>query len=234
MEPLLAANNSNIMTKEEEITCGGGECGSCEGGCGSCGGCGTCGEEMMHGEIGHEIPDMEVKAYHEDEEKKISLSDYRGKWMVLFFYPGDFTFVCPTELEEMAENYEEFQKLNTEVLSVSVDSVEVHKAWHDTSPAIKKVKFPMLADLTHMLADAFGVLIEEEGVARRGTFIVDPDGILKGVEVNDNSVGRSAKELLRKIKAMQFVREHGGQVCPASWEPGDDALTKGLDLVGKI
>jgi len=185
-------------------------------------------------EIGHEIPNIEVEAYHNDEEKKIKLSDYRGKWMVLFFYPGDFTFVCPTELEEMALHYAEFQKLNTEILSVSVDSVFVHKAWHDTSEAIKKVQFPMLSDLRHELVETFGCYIEEEGVARRGTFIVDPDGVLKGVEMNDNSVGRSAKELLRKLKAMQFVREHGGQVCPANWNEGDDTITKGLDLVGKI
>ena len=206
-------------------TCGNEENGVCGTACGSCG---------MLVEIGHEIPNIEVEAYHNDEEKKIKLSDYRGKWMVLFFYPGDFTFVCPTELEEMALHYAEFQKLNTEILSVSVDSVFVHKAWHDTSEAIKKVQFPMLSDLRHELVETFGCYIEEEGVARRGTFIVDPDGVLKGVEMNDNSVGRSAKELLRKLKAMQFVREHGGQVCPANWNEGDDTITKGLDLVGKI
>ncbi|MHB8651574.1 MAG: redoxin domain-containing protein [Minisyncoccota bacterium] len=204
-------------------------CGSCEDCEGGCGGCDTASVE-----IGHQIPDIETQAYHKDEIHTVKLSDYRGTWLVLFFYPGDFTFVCPTELEEMAEHYAEFQKLNTEILSVSVDSVHVHKAWHDTSEAIKKVQFPMLSDLRHELAEMFGAYIPEEGVARRGTFIVDPDGILKGVEINDNSVGRSAKELLRKLKAMQFVREHGGQVCPASWEEGDDTLTPGLDLVGKI
>ncbi len=226
---IIQTNHTIYMSCKNENDCCG-TCGNEENGvCGTA--CGSCG---MLAEIGHEIPNIEVEAYHKDEIKKIKLSDYRGKWAILFFYPGDFTFVCPTELEEMAENYAEFQKLNAEILSVSVDSVYVHKAWHDTSEAIKKVEFPMLSDLRHELAETFGCYIEEEGVALRGTFIVDPDGILKGVEVNDNSVGRNAKELLRKLKAMQFVREHGGQVCPANWNPGDDTLTKGLDLVGKI
>lgn len=228
-------DGSSACGKEE--TCGSGSdcCGSCGSSSANCPG-GVCAQEGDHefAEIGHMIPDFEVDAYHKDEEKKIKLSDYRGKWLVLFFYPADFTFVCPTELEEMANNYDEFTKLGTEVLSVSTDTVYVHKAWHDTSEAIKKVKFPMLADPRRELCDAFGTYIEHEGLSLRGTFIVDPDGILKGVEINDNSVGRSAKELLRKLKAMQFVREHGGKVCPASWEPGDDTLEPGLDLVGKI
>lgn len=200
-------------------------CGECEAreGCGS-----------YFAEIGHEIPDAEISAYHNDEIKKIKLSDYRGKWLVLFFYPADFTFVCPTELEEMAENYETFKKLNTEVLAVSTDSVYVHKAWHDSSSAIKKVQFPMLSDVCHELSQMFGTYIPDEGCSLRGTFVVDPDGVLRIVEVNDNSVGRNAKELVRKLQAAQFVREHGGNVCPASWEPGDDTLKPGLDLVGKI
>lgn len=215
----MTCNNEGGCCKEE------GAVGVCGTACGSCG---------MLVEIGHEIPNIQTKAYHHDEEKTIKLSDYRGKWMVLFFYPGDFTFVCPTELEELAEHYDEFKKLDTEILAVSVDSAFVHKAWHDTSEAIKKVSYPMLSDLRHELSETFGVYIEEEGVARRGTFIVDPDGVLKGIEINDNSVGRSAKELLRKLKAMQFVRAHGGQVCPANWNEGDDTLTPGMDLVGKI
>jgi len=184
--------------------------------------------------VGHEIPDVEVDAFHNEEIKKVSLSDYRGKWLILFFYPADFTFVCPTELEEMAEHYAEFQKLGAEVLSVSTDTVYVHKAWHDTSDAIKKVTFPMLSDTRHDLCHIFGTYIPEEGLSLRGTFVVDPDGILRIVEVNDNSVGRSAKELVRKLQAAKFVREHGGNVCPASWEPGDETLEPGLDLVGKI
>ncbi len=184
--------------------------------------------------IGHEIPDFEVEAFHNEEVKKIKLSNYRGKWLILFFYPKDFSFVCPTELKEMAEHYEQIQKLEGEVLSISTDSVFVHKAWHDASEAIKKVKFPMLADPTRELCEMFGTLIESEGVSLRGTFIVDPDGILRTSEINDNNIGRSAKELVRKLQAAKFVREHGGNVCPASWEPGDDTLKPGLDLVGKI
>ena len=195
--------------------------------------------ELFHGvfptaEIGHEIPDFEVEAFHENDIKKIKLSDYKGKWMILFFYPADFTFVCPTELEEMADTYEEFKKLDAEVLSVSTDTVFVHKAWQDASEAIKKIKFPMVADPKRMLCEAFGTYIEEEGLSLRGTFLVDPDGILRLVEINDNSIGRNAKELLRKLQAAKFVREHGGKVCPASWQPGDDTLEPGLDLVGKI
>ncbi len=188
----------------------------------------------LFAEIGHVIPDAEVEAFHNEEIRKIKLSDYRGKWMILFFYPANFTFVCPTELEEMADNYSEFQKLDAEVLSVSTDTVFAHKVWHDTSEAIKKIKFPMLSDTRHDLCNIFGTYIPEEGLSLRGTFVVDPDGILRIVEVNDNSVGRSAKELLRKIKAAKFVREHGGNVCPASWEPGEATLKPGLDLVGKI
>ena len=191
-------------------------------------------EDYLFAKIGHEIPDVEVDAYHKEEIEKIKLSAYRGKWLILFFYPADFTFVCPTELEEMAEHYAEFQKLGAEVLSISTDTVFVHKAWHDTSEAIKKVNFPMLSDPRHELSKIFGTFIPEEGLSLRGTFVIDPDGILRITEVNDNSVGRNAKELLRKLQAAKFVREHGGNVCPASWEPGDDTLKPGLDLVGKI
>lgn len=200
-----------------------------------CGGA-TCDafETPFFATIGHEIPDAEVDAFHNEEIKKIKLSDYRGKWLILFFYPADFTFVCPTELEEMADNYEAIQKLGGEVLSVSTDTVFVHKAWHDTSDAIKKIKFPMLSDTRHELCEMFGTYIPEEGLSLRGTFVVDPDGILRIVEVNDNSVGRNAKELVRKLQAAKFVREHGGNVCPASWEPGDETLKPSLDLVGKI
>ena len=185
-------------------------------------------------EIGESIPDFEMEAFYKDDVKKIKLSDYKGKWMILFFYPADFTFVCPTELEEMANTYEEFKKLDAEVLSVSTDTVFVHKAWKDASEAIKKIQFPMIADPTGNMSRAFGTYIEDEGLALRGTFIVDPDGVLRSVEINDNSIGRNAKELLRKLQAAKFVREHGGNVCPASWQPGDDTIEPGLDLVGKI
>ena len=200
---------------------------SCDMGCDMC-------EESFLVEVGQKVADFEAKAFHNGKEKNIKLSDYAGKWIIMFFYPKDFTFICPTELEEMAGYYDKFKKLNTEVLSVSVDTVEVHKAWHDTSPAIKKVKFPMLSDATHELSEMFGTYIPSEGISLRGTFIIDTDGVLKSIEINDNSIGRSAKELFRKLQAAQFVATHGGKVCPASWEPGDDTLTPGLNLVGKI
>ena len=184
--------------------------------------------------IGDEVTDFEVDAFHENEVKKIKLSNYRGKWLALIFYPADFTFVCPTELEDAAELYGEFQKADAEILSVSTDTAFVHKAWHDASDAIGKVNYPMVADPTGKLSRAFGVLIEEEGLALRGSFLIDPDGVLKTIEVHDLSIGRSARELLRKLHAAQFVREHGDLVCPANWEPGSDTLKPGLDLVGKI
>jgi peroxiredoxin len=184
--------------------------------------------------INEQIPDMELMTFHDGRERTIKLSDYRGKWLVLFFYPADFTFVCPTELEEMANMYEDFQKYGAEIVSVSTDTHYVHKAWHDTSKAIGKIKYPMAADPTGKLARAFGTYIEEEGLALRGTFIIDPDGVLKSYEMNDNSLGRSGRETLRKMKAAKYVRENEGEVCPASWEPGDDVLKPSLELVGKI
>ncbi len=191
---------------------------------------------MLH--INQPVPDFELDAYHQEEFKKIKLSDYRGQWVVLIFYPGDFTFVCPTELEETALHYQTFKDLKAEVLSVSTDGKHVHKAWHDASEAIKKVNYPMLADMGGSLAKTFGVYIEDgddKGRALRGTFIIDPDGVLKTIEINNNDIGRSIKETIRKLQAAVFVREHGDTlVCPASWEPGQDTLKPGIDLVGKI
>jgi len=184
--------------------------------------------------INEQAPAFTAEAYHNDEIKKVSLENFKGKWTVLFFYPADFTFVCPTELGELADRYEEFQKMNVEILSVSTDTAFVHKAWHDESETIKKIKFPMIADPTGRITKDYGVYIDEEGLALRGTFIIDPEGILKAFEVHDNSIGRSADELIRKIQAAQFVNEHGGEVCPASWKPGEKTLKPGLDLVGKI
>lgn len=192
--------------------------------------------------IGEVIPDYEFETYQNDEVKAVKFSDYRGKWLVVMFYPADFTFICPTELEEMADLYPKFTEVNTEVVSFSSDTVFTHKAWHDTSPAIKKIAFPMGADPSGKIAHAFGVLIEggefaltpDEGLPLRGTFVVDPKGILRTMEIHDNSVGRKAAETLRKVKAAQYVESHPGQVCPASWESGDDTLEPGLDLVGKI
>lgn len=180
------------------------------------------------------IPDMTLEAFHNEQMKKVKLSDYNGQWLVLVFYPADFTFICPTELEELADHYEEFKKLGAEVLSISTDTPFVHKAWHDHSQAIKKVRFPMVADPSGKLCREFGTYLEDEGLSLRGSFIIDPDGILKAYEMHDNSIGRSAKELLRKLQAAKFIRENQGQVCPASWKPGERTLHPGLDLVGKI
>ena len=184
--------------------------------------------------VGQPISDFELDALHNDDVRKIKLSEFKGKWLVLLFYPADFTFVCPTELEEAADYYEEFRKAGAEILSVSTDTVYAHKAWHDTSPAVKKIKFPMVADPTGKLCREFGTYLEDAGLSLRGTFIIDPDGVLKAFEIHDNSIGRSAKEILRKVQAAKFVREHKGEVCPASWEPGKKTIKPGLDLVGKI
>ncbi|MDP1706428.1 MAG: redoxin domain-containing protein [bacterium] len=180
------------------------------------------------------VPDFEADAYQNDDIKKIKLSDYRGKWVVFVFYPADFTFVCPTELEDAAAIYSEFQKINTEIISVSTDTAFAHKAWHDNSPAIAKVKYPMLGDPTGNVSRLFGVYIDNEGLALRGTFIIDPDGVLKTVEINSNNIGRNISETLRKLQAAQFVREHKDNVCPANWHPGETVLKPGPDLVGKI
>jgi len=184
--------------------------------------------------IGDQIPDLEIEVYQKDETKKTKLSDHKGKWLVMLFYPADFTFVCPTELEEAAEMYDKFKETNAEILSVSTDTVFTHKAWHDTSEAIKKINYPMGADPTGKICRVFGTYIEDEGLSLRGTFIIDPDGKLIAMDVHDNSIGRSAGEILRKLQAAKFVRENEGKVCPASWKPGDDTLKPGLDLVGKI
>jgi len=184
--------------------------------------------------INQKAPEFKTKAFHKGKVKEISLDQYKGKWVVLFFYPADFTFVCPTELGELADNYEELKKLNVEILSSSTDTEFVHKAWHDSSPTINKINFPMLADTTGKISKDYETYIPEEGLSLRGTFIIDPEGILKAFEIHDNSIGRSSQELIRKIQAAQFVREHGGEACPANWSPGKKTLKPGLDLVGKI
>ena len=185
-------------------------------------------------QVGQAIEDFEFQAYHKGEIKSFKFSDFQGKWLVLAFYPADFTFVCPTELGELADHYEEFQKHNTEVLSISTDTVYVHKAWHDTSPTIQKIQFPMVADPAGKISRYFGVYMEDTGLALRGTFIIDPEGILRVMEVHDLSIGRNTKEILRKLLACQFVKDHEGEVCPASWEPGKEALKVDLNLVGKL
>jgi len=184
--------------------------------------------------IGEQIPDLSLQVYHEGEIKEVKLSDFRGKWLVIAFYPADFTFVCPTELEELADHYDQLRGLGAEVISVSTDTAYVHKAWHDTSPAIKKIRFPMAADPAGTTCRAFGTYIPAEGVSWRATFIVDPEGVLRAMEMHDNSIGRSAQEIIRKLQATKYVSEHPGEVCPASWEPGKKTLKPSLDLVGKI
>lgn len=209
------------------------EC-ACNGTCHCHGGdyCCSCGKHTP--KIDHEAPGFAAEAYYQGNEKKIKLSDYGGKWVILFFYPKDFTFVCPTELGDLAEHYEEIKNLNTEVLSVSTDTVEVHKAWADASDTIKKIKFPMLADPSHDISNKYGVLIEDKGIALRGTYIISPEGQIKTIEIHGDGVGRNTTELVRKLQACQFVAKYGDQVCPANWQPGKDTLKPGLDLVGKL
>jgi peroxiredoxin (alkyl hydroperoxide reductase subunit C) len=184
--------------------------------------------------INTRIPDFKVQAYADGKFKTVTQDDLRGKWSIFFFYPADFTFVCPTELGDMADKYDVLKKMGVEVYSVSTDTHFVHKAWHDASETIKKIQYPMLADPTGHLSRAFGVHIEEEGLAYRGTFVIDPEGKIKIAEIHDNGIGRNADELLRKVQAAQFVASHPNEVCPAKWKPGEKTLKPGLDLVGKI
>ena len=195
--------------------------------------------DFTHGSlhVGDTVPNFEFEVFNPGEKEdihKVTIEDYKGKWLIFFFYPADFTFVCPTELEEMQEHYEAFKKEGAEVISVSTDTAFCHKAWHDSSPAIGKIEYPMASDANHILSESFGVLIPDEGLALRGTFVINSEGKIVLAEVNDNSIGRSAKELLRKLQAAKFVAEHDGKVCPASWQAGGDTLEPGLDLVGKI
>ena len=184
--------------------------------------------------IGKEIGDFSVQAYVDNDFKTITKNDVLGKWALFFFYPADFTFVCPTELEELAENYDAFKAENCEVYSVSCDTHFVHKAWHESSERISKVTYPMLADPAQVLARVFEVLIENDGQAERGAFIVDPKGRIQVYEVTAGGIGRNAKELLRLVQASKFVAEHGDQVCPAQWTPGGETLKPSLDLVGQL
>lgn len=184
--------------------------------------------------IGKEISDFTVQAYANGEFKPVSKNDILGKWSVFFFYPADFTFVCPTELEDLANKYSEFQAINCEIYSVSCDTHFVHKAWHDVSKTIQKIQYPMLADPTGALARDFEVMIESDGLAERGSFIVNPEGKIVAYEVIAGNVGRNADELFRRVQASQFVAEHGDQVCPAKWQPGAETLKPSLDLVGLL
>lgn len=184
--------------------------------------------------IGKEVSDFAVQSYHENNFKLVTKKDVLGKWSIFFFYPADFTFICPTELADLATKYEEFKKAGCEIYGVSCDTHFVHKAWHDVSDTIKKVNYPLLADPTHALARDFDVLIEDAGLSERGTFIVNPEGKIVVYEVTAGNIGRDADELFRKLQAAQFVASHGDEVCPAKWTPGQKTLKPSLDLVGQI
>lgn len=184
--------------------------------------------------INKEVSEFSVKAYQDHAFRTITKDNLLGQWSVFFFYPADFTFVCPTELEDLENHYDAFEKLGCEIYSVSCDTEFVHKAWHDHSERIAKITYPMVADPTHALARDFEVLIESAGLAERGTFIINPEGKIVAYEVNAGNVGRNAEELLRKVQACQFVHEHGDEVCPAKWQPGAETLKPSLDLVGAL
>ena len=164
----------------------------------------------------------------------VSDADLKGKWSVVFFYPADFTFVCPTELGDLADHYDTFKKLGVEIYSVSTDTHFTHKAWHDASDTIKKIQYPMVGDPTGVISRNFEVMIEADGLALRGTFVINPEGVIKVAEVHDLGIGRAANELVRKVQAAQYVATHDGEVCPASWTPGAKTLKPSLQLVGKI
>lgn len=184
--------------------------------------------------IGHEIDDFKVNAYQDGKTKEVTKKDVLGKWSIFFFYPADFSFVCPTELEALQDKYEDFKKANADIYSVSEDTEFVHKAWAEASEKIGKIKYNMLADPAGKLARMFDVLDEDAGQAYRGVFIVDPDGKIQSYTINNMGIGRSADEILRTLQAAQFVHEHGDRVCPANWKPGQDSIKPSLDLVGKL
>ena len=184
--------------------------------------------------INTEIKPFKAQAYKNGQFIEVTDATLKRKWSVVVFYPADFTFVCPTELEDLADHNDQFQKLGVDIYAVSTDTHFAHKAWHDTSDAIKKVQYTMIGDPTGAITRNFDVMIEEEGLALRGTFLINPEGQIKLCEIHDNGIGRSASELLRKVKAAQYVAAHPGEVCPAKWNEGDATLTPSLDLVGKI
>jgi NADH-dependent peroxiredoxin subunit C len=184
--------------------------------------------------INTQIKPFAATAFHNGAFVPMTQDTLKGKWSVVFFYPADFTFVCPTELGDMADFYAEFQKAGVEIYSVSTDTHFVHKAWHDASDTIKKIKYPMIGDPTGAITRNFDVMIEEAGLALRGTFVINPEGVIKVCEIHDLGIGRDASELLRKVKAAQYVASHAGEVCPAKWKEGDKTLKPSLDLVGKI
>ncbi|GAA5112072.1 alkyl hydroperoxide reductase subunit C [Alloalcanivorax gelatiniphagus] len=184
--------------------------------------------------INTEIKPFKAQAFKDGKFIEVTDADVKGNWAVFFFYPADFTFVCPTELGDVADHYEEFQKMGVEIYSVSTDTHFTHKAWHDSSETIGKIKYTMIGDPTAAISRNFEVLREDEGLANRGTYIVDPDGVIQALEITAEGIGRDASDLLRKVKAAQYVRAHPGEVCPAKWKEGEETLAPSLDLVGKI
>jgi peroxiredoxin (alkyl hydroperoxide reductase subunit C) len=180
------------------------------------------------------IPEFSVTAYAAGAFRDITDQHLLGGWSVVFFYPADFSFVCPTELADLAEHYGEFKELGTEIYSVSTDTHFSHKAWHDTSDAIKTIQFPMLGDPAGQVTRGFGVMIEETGLAERATFLIDPQGTIKAIEISDGAVGRDARDLLRKVRAAQWVAANPAEVCPATWVLGADTLRPSAELVGHI
>jgi NADH-dependent peroxiredoxin subunit C len=180
------------------------------------------------------VPAFKAQAFHNGKFVEVTNETLKGQWSVFIFMPAAFTFNCPTEVEDAADNYAEFQKLEAQVYIVTTDTHFSHKVWHETSPAVGKAKFPLVGDPTHTLTNAFGVHIPEEGLALRGTFVINPDGVIKTAEIHSNEIARDVKETLRKLKAAQYTAKHPGQVCPAKWNEGAKALTPSLDLVGKI
>jgi NADH-dependent peroxiredoxin subunit C len=180
------------------------------------------------------IKPFKATAFKEGKFVDVTDADVKGKWAIFFFYPADFTFVCPTELEDLASIYPTLQSLNVEVYSVSTDTHFSHKAWHDTSPAIGKINYYMLGDQSGQITNNFDVMRPGVGLADRATFLVDPEGVIQFMEITSEGVGRNATELLRKVKAAQYVAAHPGEVCPAKWEEGEETLAPSLDLVGKI
>lgn len=184
--------------------------------------------------IGSEVKPFKATAYKNGAFIDLTEADFKGKWSVVCFYPADFTFVCPTELEDLQNQYPALQALGTEVYSVSTDTHFTHKAWHDSSATIGKLTYAMIGDPTHTISRNFDVLIEADGLADRGTFIIDPDGVIQAVEISAGGIGRDASILVSKIKAAQYVRNNPGEVCPAKWQEGAATLKPSLDLVGKI
>jgi len=188
----------------------------------------------MQSLINTEVKPFKATAFQNGRFETVTEADLKGKWSVVFFYPADFTFVCPTELGDLADNYAEFQRMGVEIYAVSTDTHFTHKAWHDTSETIGRIRYPMIGDPSGTITRNFGVMIEEAGLAERGTFVIDPEGRIQIVEINAGGIGRDAAELLRKVKAAQYVAAHPGEVCPAKWKEGEKTLAPSLDLVGKI